>query len=53
MSAAKAAPEDDALAQVAARYAVAITPAMEALIEAPHDRQAIPARRARVGDRAR
>jgi lysine 2,3-aminomutase len=37
MPAAKAAPEDDALAQVAARYAVAITPAMEALIEAPHD----------------
>jgi len=36
MSAAKPAREEDALAQVAARYAVAITPAMEALID-PND----------------
>lgn len=33
MSAAKAALQDDPLAQVAARYAVAITPAMDALID--------------------
>lgn len=33
MSAAKAASQDDPLAQVAARYAVAITPAMDALID--------------------
>ena len=39
MTAPKAAQDDDPLAQVAARYAVAITPAMDALIDPtnPHD----------------